>query len=102
MVLPGGVDVAALARYRRDYEEVIENGGSLVSLQPLGTQVFKSTFALRNALLAALSSAILVVCSGVKGGTMITVSVAERLGREIFALPGDPRDETAQGCLHLL
>jgi len=102
VVLPGGVDVAAPARHRNDYEEVLQGGGTLVSLQPLQTQAFKSTFAPRNALLAALSTAILVLRSGVDGGTMITVSVAERLGRDIFALPGDPRDKTAEGCLELL
>lgn len=102
VVLPGGVDVAAPARHRSDYERVLDNGGTLVSMQPLGTQAFKSTFAPRNALLAALSSVLLVLRSGVEGGTMITVSVAERLGRAIFALPGDPRDSTAKGCLELL
>ena len=102
VVLPGGIDVAAPARHRCDFEKVLEGGGSLVSLQPLGTQAFKSSFAPRNALLAALSAAVLVLRSGVEGGTMITVSVAERLGRDIFALPGDPRDKTAEGCLQLL
>lgn len=102
VVLPGGVDVSTPARHRDDFVNVLEHGGTLVSLQPLGTRAFKSLYAPRNALLSALASQVVVVRSGPTGGTMITVEIAKRLGRPIFAVPGDPREKTALGCLELL
>jgi DNA processing protein len=59
-------------------------------------------FAPRNAFLAAMASSLVVVRSGPEGGTMITVDIAKRLGRPIYAIPGDPREKTSLGCLELL
>jgi DNA processing protein len=102
IVVPGGLDHMSPKRHLPEFEAALEGGGGILSLQPLGTQPFKSLYAPRNALLAALSSGVVVLRSGETGGTMITVEIAKRIGRPVYALPGDPRDDTCRGCLKLV
>lgn len=102
IVVPGGLDQMSPKRHLPEFEAAVEEGGGILSLQPLGTQPFKSLYAPRNALLAALASGVVVLRSGETGGTMITVEIAKRIGRPIYALPGDPRDDTCRGCLELV
>ena len=56
-------------------------------------------FLQRNRLIAALSSALLVVEAREKSGTMSTVSHAERYGKPVFAVPGSiySPDSAARG-----
>ena len=56
----------------------------------------------RNRLIAALSSALLVVEAREKSGTMSTVSHAERYGKPVFAVPGSIYSPDSAGTNRLL
>ncbi len=61
----------------------------MISEYPPGSEaVGPNGFLQRNRLIAALSSALLVVEAQEKSGTMSTVSHAERYGKPVFAVPG--------------
>ncbi|WP_230467405.1 DNA-processing protein DprA [Lujinxingia vulgaris] len=98
VVLPGCLEEPTPAANRELFERVVEAGGTLVSEYPPGQSVRAYHFARRNELIAAMSKGVLVLRSGRKGGTMLTVEAAERLGRPVAAVPGEPDDELCRGC----
>ena len=67
----------------------IERKGCVISeYPPCGEGVGPNGFLQRNRLIAALSSAVLVVEAREKSGTMSTVAHAERYGKPVYAVPG--------------
>lgn len=87
-VLPGGVDVPASA-LNTELQERIAREGLLISEYAPGMHGSKATYAARNRILAALTSGILITEAGEKSGTLLTVSMAMEMGREVFVVPGN-------------
>jgi DNA processing protein len=56
-------------------------------------------FVQRNALLAAMTLATVVVEAGVESGARSTAAIARRLGRPVLAVPNAPWDPRGAGCL---
>lgn len=82
-VLPSGVNVITPASHKALAESIIKNGGCLVSEYEPKAKVTKSTYVERDAVIAALSDATMVVECGVKSGTMHTVDAAEQMKRKM-------------------
>ena len=80
----------------------IEQNGCVVSEYPPNSDVGAYGFLQRNRLIAALSSAVLVVEAREKSGTMSTVSHAERYGRPVYAVPGSIYSPNSAGTNGLL
>jgi DNA processing protein len=59
-------------------------------------------FPRRNRIVAGLCDAVVVIESGLKGGSLITARLAADYQREVFALPGRPSDVKSQGCNALI
>lgn len=72
----------------RLFETIIEEGGTLISHFSLNTPPSPTTFPARNALIAGLSKATLVVQAGQKSGTLITANYALEYGRNVGTIPG--------------
>ena len=90
---------AANAELRRKIEE----HGCVISEYPPGMEgVGTNGFLQRNRLIAALSSALLVVEAQEKSGTMSTVGHAERYGKPVFAVPGSIYSPNSSGTNRLL
>jgi DNA processing protein len=107
----GGVTVgilgSALDRFypeenRALAREIVEKGGAVVSEFPFGREPDTQTFPQRNRVVAALAKGVLAIETPVKGGTLITTSVAADLGRTVMALPGRVDSPRSAGCLHLI
>jgi DNA processing protein len=96
VVLGTGVDVAYPARHADLFEQVVNRGGALVSMFPLGMQPRPSTFTQRNSLISALADAVIVVEADVRSGSLSTAAAARKQGRPIAAYPG------SRGCERLL
>ena len=81
----------------------IERKGCVISeYPPYSEYVGPNCFLQRNRLIAALSSALLVVEAREKSGTMSTVSHAERYGKPVFAVPGSIYSPDSAGTNRLL
>ena len=100
-VLPNGIDLIYPSRHRDVAVEMTRHGGILTEF-PRGTQPQRLNFIKRNRIIAAISQALVVVESRVKGGSMITAEFAAGYNREIFAIPGRMTDPNSFGCNYLI
>jgi len=82
-------------------KEMLSNGGLLTSYA-YGDKPAAHQFPDRNKLIAALCDALVVVETGKKGGSMLSVSEARKYNRPIFAVPGRIMDTRSAGCNWLI
>lgn len=103
-VLPSGHDRNVLypPRHKSLAEEIIANGGALLSERPPHERAAKHDFIIRNRLIAGLGLATLVVEAARKSGSLVTAQYALDFGREVLAVPGDITSAQSIGCHHLL
>lgn len=82
--------------------QIIEQGSALISEMRSTMRSFKSSFLPRNRVIAGLSSASLIIESGMSGGARSTIERAAEYGRVAAAIPGRVSDELSQGCNALI
>ena len=80
----------------------IAKHGAVVSEYPMGRQADRMTFPYRNRIISGLSMGVLLVESGLKGGSMHTADAAMEQGRTVFALPGRIDTPGARGPHRLI
>lgn len=78
--------------------EQISRSGALISEYNKGFQTHPHHFLQRNRIIAGLCDAIILIESNLKGGGMVTASIANSYSRDVFALPGRICDATSEGC----
>ncbi|MGI8461458.1 MAG: DNA-processing protein DprA [Solirubrobacterales bacterium] len=86
-VLGSGVDVAYPAGNRRLHARV-GSEGLIVSEMPPGFGPFRWCFPARNRIMAALGAVTIVVEAAERSGSLITVRLAQGIGREVGVVPG--------------
>lgn len=78
-----------------------KNGGFYTDFW--SSEAFERTnFLKRNRIIAGLSEATVVVESAEKGGSLVTADIANSYNREVFAVPGRPKDSQSKGCNNLI
>ncbi len=80
----------------------INEKGCCLSDYSSDKKLIPSHFAERNRIVAGLSDAVLVIESGKKGGSLITADLAQGYNRDVFAVPGHPKEDNAEGCNGLI
>lgn len=101
-VLGCGLDVDYPAENAALREQIVQTGGVLLSEYPPGVRANKYVFQVRNRIISGLSRALLMMESQIKSGSFLTVQHALDQGREVYAYPGVPGTEWAQGAHQLL
>ncbi|WP_111637862.1 DNA-processing protein DprA [Marinomonas shanghaiensis] len=84
------------------FDEILQQGGALISEYPLSTSPRPHLFPPRNRIISGLSMGVLVAEASVKSGSLISASYAIQQNREVFALPGRLTDAQSEGCHQLL
>lgn len=87
-VLPSGVDKPYPATHLQLAEDIITNGGALISEYPLGMPGLQHHFLARNRLVSGLADAVIVTEAANRSGTFNTVSHALAQGKDVYAVPG--------------
>lgn len=100
-VLAGGIDVLYPAGHSALLHRV-GSSGLLVTEYPPGVRPARHRFLTRNRLVAALSSATIVVEAGLRSGAANTAAWARTLGRVVCAVPGPVTSAASAGCHVLL
>ena len=100
-VFGNGLDIIYPPEHLELYQALLEQG-CVISEFALGRGADKHSFPMRNRIVAGLSSSVIIVESGVRGGSMITANFAIEYGREVFAVPGRLDQVQSLGCLQLI
>lgn len=90
------------ASNRRLFEDIVAQGGALVSCFPLETEAMPGLFPARNRIIAGISRGCVVVQAAAQSGALITAHLALEQGRDVFAVPGLIGDELSAGCHELI
>ena len=101
-VLSCGIDVDYPIENVSLKEAIVRTGGVLLSEYPPGTRANRFVFQARNRIISGLGKALVMMESRIKSGSMLTVQHALDQGREVFAYPGTPGTEWAEGAHQLL
>lgn len=83
-------------------KEIIHHGGALVTEFPIGTKAERHHFPIRNRIVAGISKAVIIVETGLRGGSMITAGMANSYNVPVFAVPGRLNDISSKGCNQLI
>ncbi|AQX18314.1 DNA-processing protein DprA [Bartonella rochalimae] len=101
-VMAGGIDHIYPPENQKLYDDILANGGAIISEMPIGWKARAIDFSRRNRIIAALSLGLLVVEAAMRSGSLITARQAVEMGRLIFAIPGSPLDPRAIGTNNLI
>ncbi|WP_029007074.1 DNA-processing protein DprA [Azospirillum halopraeferens] len=100
-VVAGGIDVV-YPEENRALQDAIAERGAVVAESAIGTTPQARHFPRRNRLISGLSLGVLVVEAAPRSGSLITARMALEQGREVFAVPGSPRDPRCRGTNNLI
>jgi DNA processing protein len=78
-------------------EEIVENGGGLLSEYEDGFPAGSWTFVRRNRIMAGMSHATIVIEAEIKSGTLVTSRLATEYNREVGAVPGPLTSPSSDG-----
>ncbi len=87
-VLANGLDKIYPASNNQLADKIISNNGCLISEYPPQTPSFPGNFLMRNRIISALSSAVIVIEAPFKSGSMTTAKFATEQKKPIFVVPG--------------
>ena len=100
-VLGCGPDVIYPPENTKVYEEILQSGCVISEYYP-GTVPSAGNFPARNRIISGMCQGVVVVESREKGGSMITVRMAQEQGRDVFAVPGNINSPASKGTNKLL
>lgn len=97
-VFAGGLNHMGPQSNSQLFDEIIEKGGACISELCPDTTPVGHRFLLRNRIIAALSSKVLVAQARLQSGALNTATWATDLNRELYAIPGDINRPHNAGC----
>jgi DNA processing protein len=92
-----GVDVPYPRENKKLAEQIVENGGAIVSEFAIGTFAAPQNFPIRNRIISGMAIGVLVVEAGEYSGTRITARNALEQSRDVFAVPGNVINKNSWG-----
>ena len=81
---------------------IVREGGAVITEFPLKTMPDAGNFPVRNRIVSGMSMGVLVVESGMQGGSMITADLALDQNREVFVVPHTLENLSGSGCNYLI
>ena len=96
-VLACGADVAYPKAHDTLFARIL-CAGCVVSEEPPGRGVRRERFLSRNRLIAALTKATVLVEAGARSGALSTARHAQRMLRDVLAVPGPVTSAMSRGC----
>ena len=84
------------------FNQIIKDGGTIVSEYIIGTKPIAKNFPRRNRIISGMSDGVIVVEAREKSGTLITVDFALDQGKNIYAIPGNIDNQNSYGTNALI
>lgn len=101
-VFAGGLDRIYPPEHDRLIDDILAQGGAILSEMPFGFSPRGRDFPRRNRIVSGMSLGVVVIEAAQRSGTLHTARFALEQNREIFAVPGAPLDPRAEGCNRLI
>ena len=102
VVMGCGLDIAYPRENAKLFDRILQNNGLLVSEYPPGTPPSAKHFPSRNRIISGLSRGVIVVEAKASSGSLITADMAVSEGRDVFVVPCNLLDHTADGNKFLM
>ena len=101
-VVGTGLDQCYPTQNQNLQQQILQQGGAIVSQFLPETPPIKVNFPKRNYIISALSLGTLVVEASLNSGSLITAKTAADQGKQVFAIPGNIASPHHQGCHQLI
>ena len=92
-----GIDVTYPKENQKLADQILSNGGAVISEFPLGTFPAPQNFPIRNRIISGMSIGVLVIEAGEYSGTRVTARCALEQGRDVYAVPGNVTNKLSWG-----
>ena len=92
-----GIDVTYPKENQKLADQIVANGGAIISEFPLGTFPSPQNFPIRNRIISGMSIGVLVIEAGEYSGTRVTARCALEQGRDVYAVPGNVTNKLSWG-----
>ena len=102
VVMGCGLDIVYPRENTKLFDRILQNNGLLVSEYPPGTPPSAKLFPARNRIISGLSRGVIVVEAKASSGSLITADMAVSEGRDVFVVPCNLLDHTADGNKFLM
>ena len=102
VVMGWGIDIVYPRENTKLFDRILKNNGLLVSEYPPGTPPSAKHFPARNRIISGLSRGVIVVEAKGSSGSLITADMAVSEGRDVFVVPCNLLDHTADGNKFLM
>ena len=101
-VMGTGLDQVYPRDHKKLVDEILGQGGALVSEFPLETPPAPQNFPYRNRVISGLSLGVVLVEAAENSGSLITARLAMEQNREVFAVPGNITSRNSFGTNYLI
>ena len=102
VVMGCGLDIVYPRENTKLFDRILQNKGLLLSEYPPGTPPSAKHFPARNRIISGLSRGVIVVEAKASSGSLITADMAVSEGRDVFVVPCNLLDHTADGNKFLM
>ncbi len=102
-VLGSGLNVVYPSEHIELFNQIVGQGGLLLSEFPCQTAPRPANFPRRNRIISGLTTSVIVIEAAKRSGALITARIAvEEHGRQVFVVPGRLNDVCSAGCLRAI
>ena len=102
VVMGCGLDIVYPRENTKLFDRILQNNGLILSEYPPGTPPSAKHFPARNRIISGLSRGVIVVEAKASSGSLITADMAVSEGRDVFVVPCNLLDHTADGNKFLM
>lgn len=85
-ILPGGLDTIYPKKNQKLADDILENDGTLISVNPVGTKVIPANLVERDKWQAGLSDGVIAMQTSIKGGTTHAMNASLKYHRPLAVL----------------
>ncbi len=100
-VLAHGLDMIYPSQNGSLAKQMSAKGGLLTEFRS-NSKPDRQNFPSRNRIVAGISDAVVVIETGIKGGSLITAELGNGYNKDVFAFPGRVHDVKSEGCNYLI
>ena len=101
-VMATGIDIIYPRAHLKLAEQIIDEGGTLITEFEPGSPPVARHFPARNRIISGLSLGVLVVEAALRSGSLITARYAVEQDREVFAISGSIHNPQSRGSHYLI